>query len=146
MAASDVHPLGFVKRNVVRAFGYRIRLHVWTEPQPHRHSHRWPFVGVPLVGRFADYRWTEAEGVTHTRYDCVEPTDGQRPPLTNPQPRALTFTGLYLRRPLVPYLCRLGEVHAFEPVGPGRHVSLVLIGRKRSTMSYVYQEAPDGGE
>ena len=141
---AGLHPLGFVKRDLLRLFGYRVRLHVWTHPDPQRHSHRWPFIGLPLRGRFADRRWIEVAGCSHVRLDCPEPgLYGVRPPLTNPQPCALNLHRLRIHRPLVPYLCRYGEIHSVAPYGPSPHVSLVFIGRKRTSISHVYREAAD---
>jgi hypothetical protein len=140
---ADLHPLGFRLRYLASAFGYAVRLHVWQgsrDSQEDPHDHRFAFVAVPLRGRFLERRWrvTDDDG-DWTRYDCHSAVRGVRPPLAVLGRGQLTLRWAALRRPLRPYRCALGEIHTYEPVGPGPHVSLVFLGKIRRPASNVWR-------
>jgi hypothetical protein len=45
----------------------------------------------------------------------------------------------HVRRPLRPYRCPLYAIHAYQPIGRGPHLSLVLHGRAVRDTSTVWQ-------
>jgi hypothetical protein len=138
------HPLGFRKVELLRLFGFRVRVHVWHgDPSEAPHDHRWAFVGIPLWGRFVDVRWRVIAGCTHAGVTAWPSTasGGRRYSPAVSGPVALVETARHVRRPLRPYVCRHGAVHSAVPVGAGRHVSLVLLGRARSETSLVWVES-----
>lgn len=135
------HPLGFRKTYLLRTRWLSIRIHRWHTLNEDPHNHRWPFLAIPLRGRFADTRWaTAATGGDWTRYLCA-PTRaaGSRPPLVAAGGSRLTWIGMEIRRPLRPYRCRLGEIHSYQPIGDGPHLSLMFIGRVRRSHSDVWR-------
>jgi hypothetical protein len=69
---AERHPLGF-RRYELRLFGRAIRLHYWPancQPGEDRHTHQYPFVSVPLLGRFADTRYVEVPGDEWQKHTC----------------------------------------------------------------------------
>ena len=140
------HPLGFDLRYLARAFGFAVRLHTWpaTKVREDPHDHRFAFVAIPLRGTFYERRWriTSDDGGL-TRYACHSAVRGVRPPLERIGSDGLALRWHRLRRPWWPYRCRLGEIHSYEPVGRGPHVSLVFLGRVRKPASNVWR--PTGG-
>lgn len=137
------HPIGFRKVELLRLFGFRIRLHIWHgNGSEAPHQHRWPFVGVPLWGRFVDTRWQVQEGVTHEPVLAWPSTapGGRRYRRLLGAAVAVTPVGVRVRYPLLPYRCRLGDIHSAAAVGAGRHVSLVLLGPARSSVSTLWIE------
>lgn len=140
---SSRHPLGFTKITLAAVFGYRARLHIWhTGGSDKPHDHRWPFIGIPLIGTFTDTRWTRRPGTAHRAVATTPPTRGSERHyrLTGDSAR-LERDAVWIRRPLVPYRCRVGEIHTFAPRGRGPHVSLALLGRRRSATSTVWEDA-----
>jgi hypothetical protein len=138
--ATDLHPLGFRKRYLLRAFGYAVRLHVWHGSREDPHDHRWSFVAVPLRGRFLEHRWRVAhDDGTWIRYACPPGAGGPDWRLEPTRTDGLAKARPFMRRPLWPYRCALGEIHTYEPVGPGPHVSLVFLGKIRRPVSNVWR-------
>jgi hypothetical protein len=145
------HPLGYTKVNLLSMFGYRVRLHIWhRETVEDAHNHRWNFVSVSLLGRFADTRYMEVPakfvaGFAEPgpeRVSCYpDRGTGRRyqPVTQDVLPRVVQPVMVHLRRPLRPWRCRLGEIHSFRPEGRGPHVSLVLTGRPRAASSDVWR-------
>lgn len=139
------HPLGYRKYYLLRIFGYAVRLHIWppnAQISDKPHDHRWSFLSVPLWGRFVDTRYVEtaagsAGGVLQTTPDrgggrsYVEVLEfGAR--------GGTRFVSRTIRYPLLPYRCRIGEIHSYVPAGSGWHASLVLLGRERRQSSRVW--------
>jgi hypothetical protein len=136
---TTLHPLGYRKRYLLRAFGYAVRLHVWHGSREDPHDHRWTFVAIPLRGTFLERRWRVRYGGDWIRYVCPPGAGGPDRPLTPDDVGSLAPDLRYLRRPFHPYRCRLGEIHSYEPVGRGPHVSLVFLGRVRREASNVWR-------
>lgn len=134
------HPLGYRKINLTPQWRWwRIRLHVWrpgAQVSDKPHDHRWGFVSLPLWGRFVDTRYErtgELAGV-----DVAVPDRGAgRRYLPSYEP-GIEQVSQALRRPPLPYRCRIGEIHSYVPAGSGWHVSLVFTGRERTTSSRVW--------
>lgn len=140
MRDATLHPLGFRKRYLLRAFGYAVRLHVWHGSREDPHDHRWSFVAVPLRGTFLEHRWAiRTTGTDWTRYECPPGAGGLDRPLAPVGTNGLALRMHRLRRLWRPYRCRLGEIHTYEPVGPGPHVSLVFLGKIRRPVSNVWR-------
>lgn len=148
------HPLGFDLRYLARAFGFAVRLHTWPATQVAQedpHDHRFAFVSIPLRGTFLERRWRINRGwrlgdpAGLTRHACRPAVRGVRPPLERTGSDGLALDWHRLRRPLRPYRCALGEIHSYQPVGDGPHVSLVLLGRVRRETSNVWRR-DDGGD
>jgi hypothetical protein len=139
------HPIGFTKINLGTVRGYRARLHVWHGPRSeHPHNHRWAFLAIPLLGRFTDTRWAETVGGTHELVEAFPSTAvGGRRYRPAGTEVGLRKVSVNTRWPLVPYLCRIGEIHTHTPVGDGWHVSLVVLAPPQSDSSTVFQA---GGE
>jgi len=139
---TTLHPLGYRKRYLLRAFGYAVRLHVWHGSREDPHDHRWTFVAVPLRGTFVERRWRITRDYGEwTRLACRPASGGERPPLEPICSDGITVDRYATRRPWWPYRCRLGEIHSYEPVGRGPHVSLVFLGRVRKPASNVWRPA-----
>ena len=137
------HPIGFRKVELLSLFGFRIRLHIWHgtgSEAPHRH--RWPFVSIPLWGRFADTRWQVRAGGCHAPAGggVAVHSGGRRYRRLLGAGDTVTKAGTYVRRPLVPYRCGLDDIHSAAPIGTGRHISRVLLGRARSQVSMMWVE------
>jgi len=145
----EKHPLGYTKVNLLSVFGYRARLHIWhTDTIEDAHNHRWNFLSVPLWGRFTDRRYMEVPPDSVNafmeagleRVDCYpDRGDGRRYELVVTGGKIVQAVVEYVRRPLRPWRCRRGEIHSFQPIGSGRHVSLVLLGRPESASSDVWR-------
>lgn len=128
---NDLHPLGYYRRKI-SLFGYSVRLHVWTRAgSENPHDHRWPFLSIPLAGEFLDVRF-EACGGADYEAQRTFPDRGLGRAYVPQGPSGLRELYRTVRRPLRPWLCRRGEIHAFSPLGSGRHVSLVITGRERT--------------
>jgi hypothetical protein len=138
---SDRHPLGFTKVNLLSVRGRRIRLHLWHgEGSEAPHDHRWSFVGIPLWGSFTETRWTITPGPDrHAVTAWPTTTPGGRSYEPRRPAAALSLDAKRVRRPLVPYRCRLGVIHAYVPRGPRLHVSLVLLAPPRRDTSTVWE-------
>ncbi len=142
------HPNGFIKLIFEGFFGYRIRVHYWPKGAPKsesKHNHRWWFISIPLLGRFVDNRYTETQGGDSVRIKVLDRDD------VRDSSRVYTLEGAsrlrlrkrYIRYPLVPYLCRLGEIHSYYPHGNGRHASLVIISPIKVNYSEIWREPGD---
>jgi hypothetical protein len=147
MVKADPHPLGFATIDLIRLRGYRIRLHLWRRNaviNPGRHNHRWAFISVPLIGRFLDIRYDSVAGDEYQRLVCHPPdSDGARV-MEQGGSGGLVERARHTRWPLVPYRCRLGEIHTFAPAGGGPHASLVFLGRARTDTSDVWPAGEQG--
>lgn len=151
----EQHPLGYTKVNLLSVFGYRARLHIWhTDTVEDAHNHRWNFVSIPLVGQFIDRRYVEGYPVAYAETSSQFPAglqfedkiecypdrgDGRRYEPVESVPIRLATSSI--RRPLRPWRCRVGSIHAIRPVGHGPHMSLVLLGRPKATSSDVWRKA-----
>jgi hypothetical protein len=143
---AERHPLGF-RRYELRLFGRAIRLHYWPancQPGEDRHTHQYPFVSVPLLGRFADTRYVEVPGDEWQKHTCQTGTKtAARSMREAPGRSGLRPVGRYVRRPLRPYRCASSAIHWHRPVGKGRHASLVFVGRTLAKPSDVYRRVKD---
>jgi hypothetical protein len=123
-----------------------VRLHVWKGSQgsDSRHNHRWWFVSMPLIGRFVDVRYSDAQGSEFLRIN-VSDTDGRdssreyRLEGSN----SLSIRQRYIRYPFIPYFCKIGDIHSYYPLRSGLHASLVLSGPIRRDTSDIFR-TPDG--
>jgi hypothetical protein len=142
---SEMHPVGFRKYILIAASGYRLRLHVWRGPgNDSRHNHRWWFVSMPLIGCFVETRYRERPGDDFLKiavYDEGAMRDRGRV-YRQSGDSGLDVVRIRSRYPLIPYLCRIGEIHSFVPRGSGLHVSLVLVGRLCRETSDIWR-SPD---
>jgi hypothetical protein len=137
------HPLGYRKVYLLRSRWLSVRLHIWLRDRQQAseapHNHRWSFVSVPLWGRFTETRHRRGTEGHYLRQSTV-PDRGAGWSYAWTGANGLAVDCTRTRWPLLPYLCRIGEIHSFAPKGPGWHVSLVLIGREQQTASDVWQE------
>lgn len=142
------HPLGYRKLYLLRTQWFQIRLHLWwtdrrgASEKPH--NHRWSFLAIPLWRSFTERRYLRHDGDSHVRYATTPPRDGRDRTWRRMGTDRLVQCSSRTRRPWVPYRCRLGEIHAYQPHGTGRHLSLVLMGRTRRPESNVWSEVPNG--
>lgn len=150
MKLIEKHPLGYIKVNLLSVFGYRARLHIWrTDTIEDAHNHRWNFLSIPLWGRFVDRYYMEvpleyAGGFAKPGLERVDSYPdrgaGRRyvPRVTGGE--TVQPVMAHVRRPLRPWRCRRGEIHSFQPIGSGPHVSLVLLGRPEAVSSDVWRQ------
>lgn len=136
------HALGF-HRYELRAFGYRLRLHVWLRGQisEDRHNHQYAFVSMPLFGRFEESRWMEVPGDEYRQMECF--TGSKTAPmrvLAAPSRSGLRLVSRAVRWPLRPWMCPQTAVHSLRPLGRFA-VSLVLCGRVLERPSDVWRRA-----
>lgn len=138
---TNEHPLGYRKINLGRATGWRIRIHIWHgEGSEAPHHHRWAFYALPLAGTFTDTRWATTTGDTHRMITAWPSTaTGGRRYADTSQRTGLTKLRTYTRRPLRPYRVRYGDIHSYTSVGPGRHITVVLLAPPRTTTSTIYE-------
>lgn len=134
------HGLGFTKIQL-RLFGYSLRLHIWhgAPSSENRHNHGWTFMSIPLLGTFADLRWRLADQPgTEARYVWSSSYQASAEPTPTGHSDALELASEHIRWPLVPYVCRTGEIHSYYPRSRRLHASLVLVGRVQSTETDVW--------
>jgi hypothetical protein len=142
---SEHHPNGFTKIILGSIFGYRIRVHYWPKSEQKyksRHNHRWSFTSAPLLGAFVDKRFEEIPG-NKTMRISVSDSDGLRDSARKYSlegTSGLRLKAEYIRYPLIPYLCHLGEIHAYYPKGNGRHLSLVIISPLKTESSEIWRD------
>lgn len=136
------HVLGFWKLYLLRAFGYAVRLHVWSgDGVEDPHDHRWSFVAVPLLGRFEERRYErDDEGDGYTMVGCWPAAAGDRCDALGPG--GLRRVSTVVRHPLRPYRCRRGVIHAYRPIGRGPHVSVVLLARPATRYAVAWKAEP----
>ena len=139
---TEKHPVGFKKYILIAAFGYRLRLHVWRGVgNDSRHNHRWWFVSVPLIGTFEETRFREHAGQEFAKISVLDESgrrDGGR--LYQLEGTSdLEVVRVHRRYPLIPYLCRVGEIHSLVPDKRGLHASLVLVGRLQRVESDIWR-------
>lgn len=137
------HPLGLRETTLLNLGGWRIRLHHWTGGGSHApHTHRAPFIGIPLLGRYAETRYRQRPGSAY-RLIATRQHDGQ-PRVSRDTGRrcGLNPAATRVRRPFVPYRCPLDAIHAYRPIGRGPHLSLVLYGRAVRDTSTVWEANP----
>jgi hypothetical protein len=152
------HPLGFVKITLLSVRGCSLRLHVWTaqsRASHDRHDHRWSFVSVPLWGWFLDTRWARTHGSDLETFAARHPRASREHVLDPTGRGALMIRTQRVRSPLLPYVCRRGEIHSYWPL-TRRAASLVLTGRPMLNESQVWRplqsvpavppEVPDADE
>lgn len=142
------HPNGFTKIIVGGILRYRVRVHYWPTGAPKsesRHNHRWWFISIPLLGRFVDNRYTETQAGDELRIKVLDRNDVRDSSRVYALEGAsgLQLRKRYIRYPLVPYLCRLGEIHSYYPHGDGRHVSLVIISPIKVDFSEIWRDPDD---
>jgi hypothetical protein len=141
------HPNGFTKITFDGIFGYRIRIHYWPKGTPKsesQHNHRWWFISIPLMGCFVDNRYSETTNNRTMRirvFDRDDVRDSSRD-YSFDRTSGLQLRKTFIRYPLVPYLCRLGEIHSYYPRGNGRHASLVIISPIKVKFSEIWRD-PD---
>lgn len=139
------HPNGFTKFIFRTFFGYRVRIHYWPKgahKSESRHNHRWWFVSIPLLGRFVDNRYMEVQDGGTMRikvFDRDDVRDSSRTYALDGT-SGLRLRRTYIRYPLVPYLCRIGEIHSYYPQGEGRHISLVIISPIKLNSSEIWRD------
>lgn len=139
------HPLGYRKYYLLRTRWLSIRLHIWRQGGSEApHNHRWSFVSVPLWGRFVETRHRLAEGASHVLHSTT-PDRGRGRLYVEHGAHSVPVVRRRTRWPLVPYRCKIGEIHSFAPKGPGWHVSLVLIGREQQSASDVWNKVDGEG-
>jgi hypothetical protein len=141
------HPNGFTKIIIGTIFGYRIRLHYWpkgADKAESRHNHRWWFISVPLLGRFVDNRYMETEDSQTMRIKVLDRNDirDSKRAYVSDGTSGLRLRRTHIRKPLIPYVCRLGEIHSYYPEGDGRHASLVMISPLKTKTSDIWRD-PD---
>lgn len=144
---TEVHPIGFRKYVLLSFRGYRLRLHVWPKGEgvDSRHNHRWWFISMPLVGRFVDTRFREVSASGQYLKINVADRDGVRDGERSYHLKGesdLEVVKRRIRYPLIPYLCRFGEIHSYVPYKRGFHASLVFLGRLRTETSEIWR-SPD---
>ncbi|NJC12943.1 hypothetical protein F4558_002769 [Micromonospora profundi] len=143
---TEMHPIGFRKYILMSFRGYRLRLHVWPDGvgTDSRHNHRWWFVSMPLFGRFLDTRFREVPASGRYLKIDVADRDGVRDGERSYHLKGesdLEVVKRKIRYPLIPYLCRFGEIHSYVPYKPGFHASLVFLGRLRRQTSEIWRDA-----
>jgi len=97
---------------------------------------------MPLLGTFIDNRYEEVPDRDTLRIkvtDQGEARDSQRH-YTLEGTSGLRLKAEHVRYPLIPYLCRLGEIHSYYPKGNGGHASLVLISPLKSKTSAIWRD------
>lgn len=111
----------------------RIRLHIWpsgVKRLDSPHDHRSWFISLPLWGVFEEKKYIETD--TGEEYDvvkCHATTSGNGKPNTTPHGKGgLVKISSKTHWPLVPYICRRGEIHSFMPKSRGYAASIVLFG------------------
>lgn len=138
------HPIGF-RKHYVPLTRRRVRLHIWP-PGRHRsedpHNHRWNFVAVPLWGRFRDTRWLVRPGKDWA-HRWVVPDRGLGRLAVEDGYDDLLKVADKTRWPLVPYRCKVGEIHGYGPLGRGWHVSVVIMGRTVAGESEVWTKSEE---
>ena len=151
---SYLHPNGFGKivlahSNLDRT---RLRLHIWpeTSSRPRHegdlHDHRWPFVSLPILGRFTETRFaevgekSEVPGDPVYLYHCHPRHGRDRLYLQGCIKSRLTQVFEAERIPGKSYSCEAGEIHRFEPSSPGLAITLVLTGDPAANAAKVYRE------
>lgn len=140
------HPNGFTKIILGTFFGYRLRFHYWPSSEKKfrsRHNHRWWFISIPVLGAFVDNRYEELEGISSTMRIAVsdrrDVRDSERV-YSLEGTSVLRLRASHTRYPLIPYLCRLGEIHSYYPKGNGPHGSLVIISPLRTDTSDIWRD------
>lgn len=137
------HPVGFRKLVLLSLGGFRLRLHVWPKGggNDSRHDHRWGFISLPILGRFTETRYRAVEGDSFLRI-AVADTEGMRDSerrYVSHGESNLEVERIKTRYPMVPYICRSGQIHSLVPRGTGRHASLVLTGRIKKETSDIWR-------
>lgn len=137
------HPVGFRKYVVLALFGYRLRLHVWSDGHGNdsRHNHRWWFVSVPIIGRFIETRYRETDGESYLKIDVHDKhgvRDGDRRYVAKGKSE-LEEIARKVRWPLIPYFCPANDIHSLVPHRVGLHISVVFCGRLESDTSEIWR-------
>ena len=96
---------------------------------------------MPLIGRFIETRYEQTPGTEYLRID-VRDTEGRDSERIY---RAVDSSSLRVARkvtryPLIPYICRIGQIHSFEPRGRGLHATLVLVGPIKREESDIWRK------
>lgn len=144
MLSLQRHPLGFFKITLLSLLGFKLRLHIWPRSRrrvgPGRHDHRWWFVSLPLWGVFEEFRYSQTEGSDLERVECFPATDYREQEKVVAGTSGLREIRRYIRRPLVPYRCRQGEIHSLAPKGTGFAMTLVWTGRPQRNSALAWME------
>ena len=123
------HPLGLHKFNLVRMFGYKIKLHLWipdSSALPEDvHDHVRSFISIPLLGIFREKRYKKVDG-SKALYACYqENRKGRRVDKIGEGVAALQVSSRYRFFPL-PYYCHYTVLHGIEPIWKIPFVTLVI--------------------
>jgi hypothetical protein len=137
------HPLGYRKYYLLKTRWLSVRIHIWwrnrQDASEDPHDHRWSFVAVPLWGRFTEVRWERSRiGQVRIR-STASPDRGEGRDYREIGVDRLARLGERTRRQWIPYRCRLGQIHTYQPAGKGPHVSLVFMGPTRTATSDVWE-------
>jgi len=96
---------------------------------------------VPLIGTFEETRYHEHSGKKFAKISVLDESgcrdSGRSYQLEGASD--LEVVRVHRRYPLIPYLCRIGEIHSLVPHKAGLHASLVLVGRLRRVQSDIWR-------
>lgn len=96
---------------------------------------------MPFMGRFVDNRYSETTDMSAMRIKVLDRNDIRDSCRTYnlDGSSGLQLRKTYIRYPLIPYICRLGEIHSYYPLGDCRHATLVITSPIKVNYSEIWR-------